>query len=58
MEELLRSVISALDTIEVRGRYNRNTLSDCVNALESIADALSALHIQRPNEDKKEGNDG
>lgn len=42
MNELLRSVISTLDTVEVKGRHNLDALLGCINALETLAAMLEA----------------
>lgn len=40
--ELIKMVISTLDSIEVRGRDNLDKLLGCINALETIVQSVEA----------------
>ena len=50
--ELIKMVISTLDTIEVKGRDNLDKLLGCINALESV---VQSSEIQKKL-DKEEPN--
>lgn len=50
--ELIKMVISTLDTIEVKGRDNLDKLLGCINALESV---VQSSEIQQKL-DKEEAN--
>ena len=41
MEEMIRKVLFTLDTIEVKGRKNIDSLLGCMQALEKVAAALA-----------------
>ena len=41
MEELIRKVLTTLDSIEVKGRTNLDRMLGCMQALEKIADAMA-----------------
>ena len=42
--ELIKMVISTLDTIEVRGRDNLDKMLGCINALETVVQSIEIQH--------------
>ena len=42
--ELIKMVISTLDTIEVKGRDNMDKLLGCINALETVVQSAEIQH--------------
>lgn len=50
--ELIKMVISTLDTIEVKGRDNLDKLLGCINALETV---VQSAEVQKKLE-KEEAN--
>lgn len=50
MTEILRAVITTLNSIEVRGKSNMDRLLGCINALEQTVSAL-----ENPRDEVKEG---
>ena len=40
MEQLIRQVIATLDTIEVKGRDNLDTMLGCMQVLGKVAEAM------------------
>lgn len=58
MNELLKSVISALDGVEVRGRENMDKLLGSIRALETIVAALEQAQTDTEDKENKEEADG
>ena len=50
--ELIKMVISTLDSIEVKGRGNLDKLLGCINALETV---VQSVEVQK-NLEKEEAN--
>lgn len=58
MKELLKSVIAALDGVEVRGRENMDKLLGSIRALETIVVALEQAQTDTEDKENKEESDG
>lgn len=55
MTEILRAVITTLNSVEVRGKSNMDRLLGCINALEQT---LNALETQQTEEKEGESHGG
>lgn len=54
--ELIKAVISTLDTIEVKGRDNLDKLLGCINALETVIQSTEMIeHLKNKGEEDLNG---
>lgn len=54
IEKIIERVLITLNAVEVRGKSNMDKLLGCINALETVQDALPGLTASAPAQEVEE----